>query len=293
MSEDMSQLTIKSTFKLLSGNTIPRFGLGVYQSRGEECFEAVKEALKADYRHVDSAQMYRNEELVGKAVIESGVPRSEVFITTKYNPNHKIRTTEDVYQDLKSSLPKIDPSSEGANGSKPYIDLMLIHAPWGGDEGRGNNWAALAKAQKEGWIKDIGVSNFGAKQLENLPEPVPVINQIELHPWCQQRPTVAYCQKKGIAVEAYTPLVQAHKERFQEPKLLSICKKHGKDQAQVLIRWSLQKGYVVIPKSVTPSRIRSNAQVYDFNLDKEDMDALDSLDMGADGAVTWNPVDKD
>jgi len=131
----------------------------------------------------------------------------------------------------------------------------------------------------------------GVRHLEALPPPVPALNQIELHPWCQQKEIVAYCQKHDIAIQAYCPLVRADKRRMNDPVLVKLCKKHGKEPAQVLIRWSLQKGYIPLPKSVTPSRIKSNADVYDFALDDEDMKALDSLDQGAKGACSWNPVD--
>ena len=147
-------------------------------------------------------------------------------------------------------------------------------------------WLSLDASTLADSLLDSGVPH-----LEALPPPLPAVNQIELHPWCQQRPIVSYCQKKGIAIEAYSPLVQANKKRFQDPVLLKICEKQNKDQAQILIRWSLQKGYICIPKSVNPGRIKSNANVFDFELDKADVEALDGLDEGSKGAVTWNPVD--
>ncbi|ORY34559.1 putative aldo-keto reductase [Naematelia encephala] len=284
----MVKLSLESTVKLSSGNTIPQLGYGVYQARGRECSDGVVEALKSGYRHVDSAQAYRNEDLVGGALSTAKIPRSQVFLTTKYMPTHQEHSVASVYSYLQKSLHKIDPESK-----EPYIDLMLIHAPWGGDEGRANNWAALAKAQKEGWIKDIGVSNFGVKHLEALPEPVPVINQIELHPFCQQREIVAYCEKHNIKIQAYCPLVRGDAKRFSNKVLVGISEKHGKEPSQVLLRWSLQKGYIPLPKSVTPSRIKSNADLYDFELDQGDMKALDGLDEGAKGACSWNPVDAD
>ncbi|GFZ49810.1 Uncharacterized oxidoreductase [Saitozyma sp. JCM 24511] len=287
----MSPLTIDSTIKLSSGNLMPRLALGVYQSRGAECQNAVSEALKVGYRYIDTAQGYHNEDLVGRGMVESGVSRSKIFVTTKYMPSHTVHSSASVLEVLRKSL---KPLSKGfAKDQQPYIDVMLIHAPWGGAKGRAENWKALVAAQKEGWIKDIGVSNFGVKHLEELPQPVPAVNQIELHPWCQQREIVSYCEKNGIALQAYCPIVRGDKKRLSEPKLVKISEKHGKEPAQVLIRWGLQKGYSVLPKSVTPSRIKSNSEVYDFELDSSDMEALDSLDMGASGACSWNPVDAD
>nr|XP_019012190.1 aldo-keto reductase [Kwoniella pini CBS 10737]OCF50971.1 aldo-keto reductase [Kwoniella pini CBS 10737] len=281
-------LSIESTIKLASGHSIPQLGYGVYQARSKECEDGVKDAITAGYRHVDSAQGYHNEDIVGRAVIQSGLPRSEIFLTTKYMPSHTVHSTESVLDIVRKSLKKIDRTGD----EKPYIDLMLIHAPFGGEQGRANNWDALVKAQKEGWIRDIGVSNFGVKHLQALPSPKPSINQIELHPFCQQKDIVKYCEENGIAIEAYSPLIRADKNRYENPVLKNLAKKHNKEIAQILIRWSLQKGYIPLPKSVTPSRIKSNADVYDFELTSEDMKALDGLDEGAKGACTWNPIDQ-
>ncbi|ODN76773.1 hypothetical protein, variant [Cryptococcus amylolentus CBS 6039] len=252
----MVHLSLDSTIKLPSGNLIPRLGFGVYQARSKECEQAVMKAAEAGYRHVDSAQGYHNED------------------------------PEEVLQVLRKSIKKIDRSGEG----EPYIDLMLIHAPWGGDEGRRNNWEALGLAQKEGWVKDIGVSNFGVAHLKSLPGPLPAVNQIELHPFCQQRDIVEYCQEKGIAIEAYSPLMRGEERYWNHPVLVKISKKHKKDVAQIAIRWSLQKGFIPLPKSVTPARIQSNADVFDFELSSEEMVEIDGLDKGTEGAITWNPV---
>ncbi|KAK1923353.1 putative aldo-keto reductase [Papiliotrema laurentii] len=284
-------LSLGSTIKLSSGHTIPRLGYGVYQARGQECQDGVETALRAGYRHVDSAQAYRNEDLVRAGVEAFKVPRSEIFLTTKYMATHRAYPTAAVYKYLLSSRTKLCGDAPGSSGG--YIDLFLIHAPFGGAEGRANSWAALAQAQKEGWVRDIGVSNFGVKHLEALPSPVPAVNQIELHPWCQQRDIVQYCESHGIVVQAYSPIVRADPARFADPVIQSLTAKHHKTPAQILIRWSLQKGYVPLPKSVRPERIRSNADVYGFELDKEDMAALDGLDQGSKGAITWNPVDQD
>ncbi|WVQ74530.1 hypothetical protein IAR50_004131 [Cryptococcus sp. DSM 104548] len=285
----MPHLSLDSTLKLPSGNLIPRLGFGVYQARSKECEQAVKTAIEAGYRHVDSAQGYHNEEYVGRAIRDGPVPRSSVYLTTKYMPSHKVFTSEEVLDVLRKSIKKIDRSNEG----EPYIDLMLIHAPWGGIEGRKNNWDALVMAQEEGWVKDIGVSNFGVSHLKALSGPLPAVNQIELHPFCQQSDIVEYCQQKGIAIEAYSPIMRGEEKYWNDPVLVKISEKYKKDVAQIAIRWSLQKGFIPLPKSVTPARIQSNADVFDFELSSEEMAEIDGLDKGTEGAITWNPVNHD
>jgi len=167
-----------------------------------------------------------------------------------------------------------------------FVDLFLIHSPTFGPEGRQRLWTALEDAQSRGLVKSIGVSNFGVKHLQQLKESsriMPAVNQIELHPWCQQREIVEYCKSENIAVQAYCPLVRG--EKFKDETLVKISQKHGKSPAHVLLRWSLQKGYIPLPKSDTPSRIESNADVFDFELSEEDMSQLDSLDEGSTAAV--------
>ncbi|WRT65587.1 uncharacterized protein IL334_002532 [Kwoniella shivajii] len=284
-------LTIDSTVTLSSGRSIPRLGYGVYQARSQECEDGVKEAFKVGYRLVDSAQAYKNEHIVGRAIVQlQSISRSDVFLTTKYMPSHTPHPSSEVYEIMLKSLKKIDKSN--TEKEKPYIDLMLIHAPFGGEQGRNNNWRALVRAQEEGWVRDIGVSNFNVHHLRSLPSPKPTVNQIELHPFCQQREIVKYCQENNITIQAYSPLIRADKERLANPILVDIAKKHSKEVTQVLIRWSLQKGYIPLPKSVTPSRIKSNSDVYDFQLDEDDMRVLDGLDEGSNGACTWNPIDQ-
>lgn len=151
-------------------------------------------------------------------------------------PGHSVPTVDEVYEQLARSPRRFD-KSENA-----YMDLMLIHAPRPNEAARAVHWEAMTRAQKEGWIKDIGVSNFGVKHLKALPGPTPAVNQIELHPWCQQRDIVDYCREKGIVVQAYCPLVRADEGRLSDPVLVDIAKRHGKAPTQVLLRWSLQKG---------------------------------------------------
>lgn len=306
----MSKLSISSTISLNSGHKMPLLGLGVYQARGDECRDAVSTALRLGYkmsefrkwRYADRQSTRRrhttmktvshpdivlaNRQEVGKALSTSGLPRDSIFVTTKFMPGHDVPKSDDVYAQLRRSLPRLMPETPH---DEAYVDLMLIHAPRPNAEARTAEWKAFAKGNKEGWLRSIGVSNFGVAHLKALPDPVPAVNQIELHPWCQQRDIVAYCKEKGIAVQAYCPLVRA--QRADDPVLDRIAKKYGKTWAQILIRWSLQKGYSPQVKSVHEWRIQENAEVYDFELADEDMAELDDCDLGAEGACSWNPVD--
>ncbi|EJD43488.1 Aldo/keto reductase [Auricularia subglabra TFB-10046 SS5] len=277
----MSELTINSTARLLSGHAIPRIGLGVFQNR-DACTPACLWAFKAGYRHIDSAQVYRNEDQVGEAIKQSALNRQDLFITSKVvsrNQGYDLTITG-----VNESLARFE---------LDYLDLFLIHDPLGGKEKRLATWRALIQLRDEGKLKSIGVSNYGVHHLEEIKAEgleTPSVNQIELHPWCQQKPIVEYCNKNGIVIEAYTPLAQAKPGYLTNPVVLGVAAKYKKDAAQVLIRWSLQTGHVVLPKSATESRIYSNADVYDFTLDEDDMAKLNALDQGDKGAVTWNPV---
>ncbi|EIN09065.1 Aldo/keto reductase [Punctularia strigosozonata HHB-11173 SS5] len=277
----MASFSLTTTVKLSSGYEMPTLGLGVYQN--DDCVPACLAALKHGYRHIDSARMYRNEAQVGQAVRQSGVPREEIFVTTKvYDPEHGYESTKRAVQ---SSL---------SNFRFDYIDLYLIHSPLSGKERRLETYRALLDLKKEGKIRTVGVSNYGPKHLDEIKAAgleAPSVNQVELHPFCQQKPIVEYCEKHGIVVQAYSPLVRA--KRMDNPILGELSKKYKKDPAQILIRWSLQHNLVVLPKSSQPSRVVSNAEVFDFNIDKDDLEKLDALDQGSKGAVTWNPVDAD
>ncbi|KAH7072782.1 NADP-dependent oxidoreductase domain-containing protein [Paraphoma chrysanthemicola] len=257
---------------------IPQIGFGVYLSPPEKCVKSCLTAFEAGYRHIDTAQYYENEDSVGNALRESKLPREDVYITTKILSAGK---------DAESTYKKVVESVEKLAGKDGYVDLFLIHTPNGGAEARKLMWQALEKAKQEGKVRDIGVSNYGIQHIEEIKSIgkvwPPAVNQIELHPWCQQRDCVTYCQKNNIVVEAYCPLVR--NEKANDKTLLSICEKHNVGTNQVLVRWSLQKGFVPLPKSDTPSRIVSNADVYGFELDEEDMRKLDGLDEGAKGAI--------
>ncbi|KAK5999929.1 hypothetical protein QM012_005017 [Aureobasidium pullulans] len=273
-----SQFTLQTTLPLPNSSVkIPALGFGVYQSHGPTCKKSCLTALEAGYRHIDSAQYYANEQLVGDAVKESNVDRKDVFITTKILFPGK--DEEETYQSLVESVNKIDQGG--------YVDLFLIHSPSSGPEGRKTMWTALERLYKEGKTKAIGVSNFGKGQIEELKSFAkvwpPHVNQIELHPWNQQRVAVEFCQANNIVVEAYCPLVR--NQKADDPTLNSLSQKYKKSTGQVLIRYCLQKGWVPLPKSDTPSRIRDNADIYDFEISKEDMSKLDDLDQGAAGAI--------
>ncbi|KAH9851349.1 Aldo/keto reductase [Lenzites betulinus] len=277
MPESKLTLTIHSTVKLSSGYDLPVVGLGVYQN--DDCSPACLAALKHGYRHIDSARMYRNEEQVGNSVRESGIAREEVFITSKVNnPEHGFDKATAAIDD---SLKKF---------GFEYIDLMLIHSPLSDKERRLETWNALIEAKKQGKVHTIGVSNYGPKHLEEIREAgleTPSVNQVELHPFCQQKEIVEYCNKHKIIVEAYTPLIRGK----WNDTIVDIGKKYNKDPAQLLVRWSLQRGFIPLPKSSQPTRVVSNAEVFDFEISAEDVAAIDALDRGKDGAVTWNPVD--
>ncbi|KAI0666602.1 Aldo/keto reductase [Trametes maxima] len=273
----MSKLTLTSTVKLSSGYELPLVGLGVY--RNDDCVPACLAALKHGYRHIDSARMYKNEEQVGNAVKESGVPREQVFVTSKVNnPEHG----------YEPALAAIDDSLKKFGFD--YIDLILIHSPLSDKERRLQTWRALIEAKKQGKVRTIGVSNYGPRHLEEIREAgleTPSVNQVELHPLCQQKEIVEYCGKHGIVVEAYSPLIRGQ----WTDKIVEIANKYNKDPAQFLVRWSLQRGFVTLPKSSQPARVVSNVDVYDFEISEEDVAAINALDKGKDGAITWNPVD--
>ncbi|KAI8446788.1 NADP-dependent oxidoreductase domain-containing protein [Phakopsora pachyrhizi] len=258
---------------------MPVLGFGVYESK--DAAKSVKLALEAGYRHIDSARFYKNEADVEKAVQESGLDRSSLFLTTK------VLGKEHGYEKCQAAI------LDSIKPPKPnYWDLILLHDPTSGPNNRIEAYRALAEGLKRGHSKSIGVSNFGVTHLVELEEakvgPIPAINQVELHPWCQQKSIVEYCRSKGIVVQAYCPLVRG--QFMDHPTLVEIAKRHKKSVAQVLIRWSLQHGFVPLPKSDSPNRIKENVEVFDFELDSQSMEQLDGLDKGDSGAISWNPT---
>ncbi|GAA5894384.1 hypothetical protein JCM8208_006218 [Rhodotorula glutinis] len=256
------------------GRSYPRFGLGVYVTEpGAETYNAVTWALEAGYRHIDGAEWYENEEDCGRAINDfikkSGVPRSEIFFTTKlmHNRTDPAWVTKCVDVSLKKA-------------GLDYIDLYLIHDPTGGPDVRAAMWQGCCNVRDTGKVRAIGVSNFGVKHLEDLlarkPKYAPAVNQVDLHPFMTRNDLVAYCQSQRIVLEAWAPLVRGM--RFKHPVVVELAQKYGKSPAQVLIRYGLDRGFIVIPKSTKKERIADNARVFDFTLDQDDVDRLTSLD---------------
>lgn len=267
-------------FRLNDGNTMPQLGYGVWRVSNEDAVTCVTEALEAGYRSIDTAAIYENEEGVGQALATAGVPRSELFITTK------------VWNDKRSYDAALIAFDESLKRLRlDTIDLYLIHWPGVSGESYVDAWRALARLKEEGRVKSIGVSNFMIPHLQRLADAtgiVPAVNQIELHPRFQQKELRAFHQQHGIATECWGPLGQG--SLVADEKLAAIGRKYGKTPAQVILRWHLENGFIVIPKSVTPSRIRENIDVFDFKLDADDIGIIEAMDdrqgrVGPDPAV--------
>ncbi|GLY37399.1 oxidoreductase [Amycolatopsis sp. NBRC 101858] len=256
--------------ELTNGVRIPQFGFGVFQIPPEETAQAVRTALEAGYRHIDTAQMYRNEEGVGAGIAELGVAREDVFVTTKLaNDAHG---HDNAITALEGSLRRL---------GFDYVDLYLIHWPLPHKDNYLRTWRGFEEILRAGKARAIGVSNFQPAHLDRLAEEtstVPAVNQIELHPALQQTELRAYHREHGIATEAWSPLAQA--EVLEDPVLADLAEKHGRTAAQVVLRWHIQLGNIVFPKSSSPERIKQNIDVFGFELDDEDMTAIGKLDDG-------------
>jgi diketogulonate reductase-like aldo/keto reductase len=257
---------ITDAVTLNNGVRMPRLGLGTFKAReGDEVRQAVRWALELGYRHIDTAAIYHNEAGVGEGLRESGVPRDEVFITTKlWNDD----------QGYDSALRAFDHSARRVGVDT--IDLYLIHWP---GPASGESWRALEKLHAEGRARAIGVSNFLAHHLEDLlkrASVVPAVNQIEFHPLLQQPRAVAFCREHGIVVEAWSPLLKGRVGEL--PEVAALAKRIGRTPAQVVLRWQLQRGIVTIPKSVRRERLVENAALFDFELADGDVATLDGLD---------------
>ncbi len=265
--------------KLNDGNHIPQLGYGVWQVGNDEAISAVSEALKVGYRHIDTAAIYGNEEGTGKAINESGIARSDIYLTTKlWNKEQGYESTLKAFDE---SLKKL---------GTDYVDLYLIHWPLPSKDLFMETWRAFIKIKEEGRAKSIGVSNFRTADLERIlkeSDVVPVLNQIELHPQFQQDELRLFHSKHDIATEAWSPLGQG--TILENPTLKTIAEKHGKSVAQVILRWHIETGNIVIPKSVTPARIKENFEVFDFSLNGTDHDAITKLDK-TDGRIGPNPA---
>ncbi|KAL6714122.1 hypothetical protein ACLMJK_008616 [Lecanora helva] len=301
-------MDINTKYKMLSGYEIPALGYGVYQTPASEAENVTLHAFKTGYRHVDSARVYRNEQPCADAIRKSGIPRENAFFTSKVPPKNM------GYEKTKESI-----ESSFKQTGLEYIDLYLIHAPYGGPAARLGTWLALLEAQRTGRIRSIGVSNYGVHHLNELQSYIHSleaqhgkgaggeisVGQWELHPWLTRPDIVRWCRERGVVVEAYCPLVRG--QRLEEEALVSLAEKYGKTGAQILVRWSLQKvcvdatmsftmlgvgltfmkGFVPLPKSVTPSRIEENADVYDFELTDADMKALETTEYSP---CSWDPT---
>ncbi|MTD46057.1 aldo/keto reductase [Conexibacter sp. W3-3-2] len=249
---------------------IPQLGFGVWQVPPKETYQAVAEALRVGYRHIDTAAAYGNEAGVGQALRASGIDRDDVFITTKcFNDDHG---KDQATAALKRSLQQLE---------LDHVDLYLIHWPVPSQDRYVETWEAFVEAREQGLVRSIGVSNFNPAHLQRLVDETgvtPAINQVELHPYFQQTGLRREHEDLGIATEAWSPLAQG--QVFEDDTLAGIAERHGRTVSQVVVRWHLQLGNVVIPKSVTPSRIAENYDVLSFHLTEADMEAIAALDAG-------------
>jgi 2,5-diketo-D-gluconate reductase A len=269
------------TITLNDGKKIPQLGFGVFQIEPDQTADAVKTALDIGYRHIDTAEMYQNERGVGQGVRDAGVDRSEVFITSKLN--NGLHRPDDARRAFDGTLAAL---------GFDYVDLFLIHWPlptlYDGDFV--STWQTLEVFKRDGRARSIGVSNFQVPHLERLAketDTVPSVNQIEVHPYFVNDEVRAYGQQHGIATEAWSPIAQG--KVLDDQVVAGIADATGKSPAQVVLRWHIERGDIVFPKSVTPQRIKENFEIFDFELSPDDIDALSELDRGEDGRTGPNP----
>lgn len=266
---------------LNSGHAIPQLGFGVYKVEPIEAVKTIQQALEIGYRHIDTAQMYQNEQQVGEAVAASGIPREELFITSKLNNGFHL--PDDARKAFDESLQKLNMS---------YIDLFLIHWPMPGEYNGDfvSTWQTLEEFYKDGRAKSIGVSNFQIPHLQKLldeTDTVPAVNQIELHPYFGNEAVKAFGEAHGIMTEAWSPIAQG--DVLDDELLEKIAAVHGVSTAQVTLRWQIQRGNIIFPKSNTPDRIASNFDIFGFELSSYEVAAIDALDKGEAGRRGPNP----
>jgi len=274
----MEHLSIASRLRLNDGHSIPALGLGVYQApAGRVTYESVLHALSVGYRHIDTAAIYGNEADVGRAIRESGIARSEVFVTTKlWNQQQGY---ESAMRALERSLQLLEIE---------YVDLYLVHWPVPGK--RDESWRALEQLKADGRARSIGVSNYTVHHLQDLLSKsgtVPAVNQVEFSPFLYQKDLLAFCTEHGIQLEAYSPLARGLK--FRDPTLVDIARQHQKTPAQIMVRWALELGLVVIPKSVRSGRILENSLVFDFELSAREHQRM--VELNEDLRTDWDPTD--
>jgi 2,5-diketo-D-gluconate reductase A len=266
---------------LNDGNAIPQLGFGVFQIEPKDTAEAVSEALEIGYRHIDTAEMYGNEKEVGEAIRASGLDRGDVYVTSKLNNAfHEPQDAREAFDRTLSDL------------SFDYVDLFLIHWPlptlYDGDFV--STWKTLEEFHRDGRARSIGVSNFQIEHLEQLAaetDTVPAVNQIEVHPYLTNDAVREYGQEHGIVTEAWSPIAQGGV--LEDPTITQIAEKVGKTPAQVVLRWHIQRGDIIFPKSVTPSRMKENFELFDFELEPDDVDEISALDRGEDGRTGPHP----
>ncbi len=270
---------------LNDGREIPQLGFGVFQIEPDETAAATATALEIGYRHIDTAQMYGNEQGVGDAVRASGLERGEVWITSKLNNG---------FHEPDAARRAFDGTLEALGTD--YVDLFLIHWPlptlYGGDFV--STWKTLEEFQRDGRARSIGVSNFQVAHLERLAnecDVVPAVNQIEVHPYCTNEKVRAYGREHGIITEAWSPIAQG--QVLDDAVITAIAERVGRTPAQVVLRWHLQRGDIVFPKSVTRSRVQENFELFDFELNDGDVEALSALDRGEQGRTGPNPDEFD
>ena len=266
---------------LNDGNIIPQLGFGVFQIEPGETAEAVTEALRVGYRHIDTAEMYGNEREVGEGLRASGLDRGDVFVTSKLN--NSFHEPDDARRAFDETLSEL---------GFDYVDMFLIHWPlptlYDGDFV--STWKVMEEFHNDGRAKSVGVSNFQVDHLKRLAaetDTVPAVNQIEVHPYFTNEAVRAYGQEHGIVTEAWSPIAQGGV--LDDSTITEIADKVGKTPAQVVLRWHIQRGDIVFPKSVTPSRMQENFDIFDFELDSADMDEISSLDQGERGRTGPNP----
>ena len=286
-----------SLVKLNSGHSIPVIGFGLWEATLSEAVDSVFVALEAGYRHIDTAKYYKNERDAVEGILRflekpgQTVKREDVFYTTKIF--HFDQGYEKSLAGIDEALDKLSGYSKEGQKDRNlgYIDLLLIHEPISSREKRLGTWKALQEAVKAGKVKSIGVSNYGIAHLEELfnwegQTITPAVNQLELHPWLQRTELVEYLRKKNIVPEAYSPLTRGI--RFNDPKLVELTKRYNKSPAQILIKWSIQAGFVPLPKSVHAQRIKDNIDIDDFELSKEEFEGLG--DKNENGYTVWDPI---
>ncbi|MEE2852729.1 MAG: aldo/keto reductase [Actinomycetota bacterium] len=269
------------TIELNDGVSIPQLGFGVFQIKPDETAAAVKKALEIGYRHIDTAEMYGNEKQVAQGIRDAGLDRGDVFVTSKLN--NGFHQPDVARRAFDETLKKLD---------SDYVDLFLIHWPlptlYDGDFV--STWKVFEEFARDGRARSIGVSNFQVAHLQRLAndtDTVPSVNQVELHPYFGNDAVRAYGREHGIATEAWAPIAQG--KVLDDPVIKRVAEARGKTSAQVVLRWHIQRGDIVFPKSVTPERVKENFELFDFELDDSDMDAIDALNKGESGRNGPNP----